>query len=204
MKQQQHENESENLKSLLIPLMKKVDQLREAVDNKYTKLEDAIATQKTEVADELCKIEESIMTQRAELKESLSTQIHENNNKVQRVIDENVMLRRENSSLKDRLDCLETAQLSNKVIISGIPEQQWENYDLTKQQVFDIIAASKGTSNDVEALIEAQKTEILYCTRVGWITQTTRLISVTFQRREDKEQLLKNKRNLPPGLYVNE
>ena len=27
---------------------------------------------------------------------------------------------------------------------------------------------------------------------------------MTFQRREDKEQLLKNKRNLPPGLYVNE
>ena len=27
---------------------------------------------------------------------------------------------------------------------------------------------------------------------------------MTFQRREDKEQLLRNKQNLPPGLYVNE
>ena len=53
-------------------------------------------------------------------------------------------------SLKDRLDRLETAQLSYNVIISGIPEQQWENYDLTKQQVFDTIAAFKGISNDPE------------------------------------------------------
>ena len=29
-----------------MPLMEKVDQLREAVDNKYTKLENAITTQK--------------------------------------------------------------------------------------------------------------------------------------------------------------
>ena len=36
----------DNLKSLLIPLMEKVDQLREAVDSQYSKLEDAITTQK--------------------------------------------------------------------------------------------------------------------------------------------------------------
>ena len=94
-------------------------------------------------------------------------QIQENNIKVQWVIDENALLRSENLSLNDRLDCLETAQLSNNVIISGIPEQQWENYDLTKQRVFDTIAASKGTSNNPKVVEDAQKTEISYCTRVG-------------------------------------
>ena len=37
---------SDNLKSLLIPLMEKVDKLREAVDTKYEKLENTINTQK--------------------------------------------------------------------------------------------------------------------------------------------------------------
>ena len=73
------------------------------------------------------------MTQRTELKDSLSIQIQENNTKVQWVIDENALLRKENSNFKDRLDYLETAHLSNNVIISGIPEQQWKNYKLTKQ-----------------------------------------------------------------------
>ena len=87
----------------------------------------------------------------------------------------------------------------------GIPEQQWENYELTKQRVFSTIAASKGTSKDPNVLAEAKKTEIFYCTRVRCFNpNTTRLISVMFQKRKDKEQLLKNKTKLPPGLYVNE
>ena len=32
----------------------------------------------------------------------------------------------------------------------------------------------------------------------------SRPISVTFQRKDDKQKLLENKRNLPTGIYVNE
>ena len=193
------------LKSLLGPLIEKVDQLRDAVDSKYTKLETAITIQKQEVSEELHKIEESISSQKLEIKDLLAARIEENSKKVQRVLEENVTLRKENVSLKERLDRIESAQLSNNVIITGIPEQQWENYDLTKQQVIDTVAASKGTSNDPIALEEAQKVEISYCTRVGrYNPGVNRPISVTFQKREDKEQLLKNKKMLSPGLYVNE
>ena len=156
-----------NLKTLLGPLIEKVDQLRDAVDSKCTKLELAITTQKHEVSEELHKIEESISNQKSEIKDSLATRIDENSKKVQRVLDENVTLRKENTSLKERLDQIESVQLSNNVIITGIPEQQWENYDLTKQWVIDMIVASKGTSNDPMALEEAQKVEISYCTCVG-------------------------------------
>ena len=70
--------------------------------------------------------------------------------------------------------------------------------------MFDTITASKGTSNDPDAADDARKTEISYCTRIGrYNPNTSRPISVTFKRREDKEQLLTNKKNLPPGLYVN-
>ena len=148
--------ESNNLKSL-IPLMEKVDKLRESVDSKYSKLEDAIAMQKKEVSQELHKLEETITIQHTELKDTLTTQIQESNTKVQQVINENVILRQENKNLKDRLDRLETAHLSNNVIITGIPEQQWESYTLTKQRVYDTIAAMKGTGNDWEAITEAKK-----------------------------------------------
>ena len=91
------------------------------------------------------------------------------------------------------------------MIITGIPEQQWESYTLTKQRVYDMIVATKGTSNDPEAITEARKIEILYCTRIGrYRPNILQPISVTFQHREDKEQLLMDKRNLPPGIYVNE
>ena len=155
-----------NLKSLLSPLIEKVDQLRDAVDTKCTKLESVITTQKHEESEELHKIKESISHQRSEIKDSLAARIDENSKKVQRVLDENVSLRKENTCLKERLDQIESVQLSNNVIITGIPEQQWENYDLTKQWVIDMIVASKGTSNDPTALEEAQKVEILYCTHI--------------------------------------
>ena len=149
--------ESNNLKSLLILLMDKVDKLRESVDSKYSKLEDAIAMQKKEVSQELHKSEETITTQHTELKDTLTNQILESNVRVQQVINKNVAFRQENQNLKDRLDKLETAHLSNNVIISGIPEQQWESYTLTKQRVYDTIAATKGTSNDLKAITEAEQ-----------------------------------------------
>ena len=73
-----------------------------------------------------------------------------------------------------------------------------------RQRVYDTIAASKGTSNDPEHVNEARKIEIAYCTRIGnYRPNNSRPFSVTFQRPEDKEQLLMNKQNLPPGIYVN-
>ena len=127
------------LKNILGPLIEEVKLLREAVDVKYTKLEDAITTQKIDI------------------KESLSNKIDDNNRKIQQVLQENASLHKENNSLKERLDRIEIAQLSNNVIIMGIPEQTWESYDTTKRRVIDTIAASKGTSNDPTALEEAQK-----------------------------------------------
>ena len=77
---------------------------------------------------------------------------------------------------------MEMQQLSNNVIIFEILEQQWENYDLTKQWAFDTMAASKGTSNDPAILEEAQRMEISYCTRIGcYNPNNTFPISVTFQ-----------------------
>ena len=116
--------EMDNFKELLVPLLEKVDELKQSIDNKYSKLEDAITIQKSEVSNEIHKLEQTITLQREELKNSLSHVIKENNMKVQQMLNENVELRQENQNLKERLDKLESLQLSNNVIIMGIPEQQ--------------------------------------------------------------------------------
>ena len=73
-----------NLKNLLVPLIEKVDQLRESVDTKYGKLESAILTQRRKISEELQKIENSITTQQSEIKNSLTLWINENSHKVQK------------------------------------------------------------------------------------------------------------------------
>ena len=88
--------EMDNIKELLVPLLEKVDELKQSVDNKYSKLEDAITIQKSEVSNEIHKLEQTITSQREELKSSLSHQIKENNMKVQQMVNENVELRQEN------------------------------------------------------------------------------------------------------------
>ena len=196
--------EIDNFKELLVPLLEKVDDLKQSVENKYSKLEEAITIQKSVVSSELHKLENTITSQREELRTTFTHQINKNDMKVQQVLNENLELKQENKDLKERLDKLESLQLLNNVIITGIPEQQWESYTLTKQRVHDTILASKGINHDQERN-EERETEITYCTRIGKYRQNiSRPISVTFQKREDKEQLLMNRRNLPPGIYVNE
>ena len=93
------------------------------------------------------------------------------------------------------------------MIISGIPEQQWETYSTSKQRVHDTILSSLKSNSDEERqqnLATAQHTEITYCTRVGkYHPGKYRPIPVTFQKQENKELLMSGKSNLPPGLYVN-
>ena len=197
--------EMDNFKELLVPLLEKVDELKQSIDNKYSKLEEAITIKKSEVSSEIHKLEQTITSQREELKNTFSYQINESNTKVQQMLNEIMELRQENQNLKERLDKLESLQLLNNVIITGIPEQQWESYTLIKQRVFDTIMASRGINNDQDHGNEAREIEITYCTRIGkYRPNNSRPISVTFQKWEDKEQLLMNRQNLPPEIYVNE
>ena len=52
----------------------------------------------------------------------------------------------------------------------GIPEQQWETYDSTKQRVQDSIVSALKSNNDSKCqqnIATAQNTDITYCTHVG-------------------------------------
>ena len=107
--------------------------------------------------------------------------------------------------LKERLDKIKMNQLSNNVIITGVAEQTWETYEHTKQWVIDTVVASLGKTVNPSEIEEAKWIDISYCTRQGrQRTNFDRPISVTFQQKEDKDKLMKGKRNLPMGDYVNE
>ena len=187
------------------PLIAKMKLLRESVDNKYSKLEDAISAQHQEVAEEIHKLEVSLTNQKEKANADLLNRINSNQQTIENILKRNQSLEKENTTLKDRLDRIEMDRLGNNVIITGIAEQTWETYEHTKQHVRDTVVASLGNINNPTEIEEARQTDISYCTRIGRQKPNyNRTISVTFQWKEDKEKLMKGKRNLPAGVFVNE
>ena len=74
-----------------------------------------------------------------------------------------------------------------------------------KEQVAEVISGTIGQMGDETIMAEARKIEISNCSRLGnFRLNNSRPISVTFQRKDDKEKILANKKYLPPGIYINE
>ena len=152
---------------------------------------------------------EGILTQhKQEVTDKVNLKIDTNTASINVILEENKQLRQQNLNLMERLSKIESSQLSKNVMITGLPEQQWEPYETTKKKVHETIAAALSTSSDLEeksqALQEAGKMEISYCTCVGkYKLNSNRPISVTLTCCDDKEYLMKRKKNLPPGIYVN-
>ena len=125
--------ENTGLQQVIEPLIKEFRLLRESVNSKYTSLETAIEKQKAEVSDELSKIEKSLATHRNEITADLDEKVTFTHSKMNRIIDENKKLHTENSKLLECIQRIESQQLNNNVIISGIAEAPWEKYKSTKQ-----------------------------------------------------------------------
>ena len=185
---------STNYAQLLDPLLSQFKSLRESVENKVGSLEQAIQQQRKEMAEELHKIETSLIQHKEELTQQFKNDIQENKDNISHLVIENTSLKKENATLKERLNQIEQNQLKNNVIITGIPEQPWETYNTTKQRVIDTIASAVKSNSDKERQVNsavAQNTEITYCTRIGrYRPGFCRPISVTFQHQEDKEILM--------------
>ena len=116
------------------------------------------------------KLEDTISKNSSEIAVEIRSKVVKDTLDLQNVINENKLLCKENSSLKERMSRMESAQLCNNVIITGIPEQQWEPYEVTKQRVKDTIITSLKSNNDTEReenKAKAENTDIAYCTWVG-------------------------------------
>ena len=201
---QQNDN---HIPSVLQEIIKEVCEMKESVHKDYSDLHtdyDKLKSMITSQQEVISKLEETITTNQSDMASTLMEKIDHNSSKLAEVAKENKQLHKENIALKDRIVKIELNQLGNNVIIMGMQEQCWENYETTKERVYDTIAAAMG--GDVSTALEtARKVQITCCNRVGrYQVNKPRPISVTFERREDKINLLQSKCNLPAGVFMNE
>ena len=203
---------SGNLEDALGPLVQEIKLLHESfdekcsrLDDKYTRLENVITSQKNDVSTELIKLNESITAQKTEITATVENRIGASNEKLEQVLHENRSLKKSNMALQERLSRIEATQLDNNVILTGIQEQQWERYKITHQRVIDIIAEAIKLIEGSNAIARAGNVLISNCKRIGTYRMNyNRPISITFQRKEDKDLLMSNKQNLPAGIYAND
>ena len=94
--------------------------------------------------------------------------------------------------------------MKNNVIINGVAETKWEPYEITKTRVHEMIASTLLRGDLIGSMEEAKKIDIVCCTRIGrYQMNRARPISVIFAKYDDKENIMKNKRTLPDGIYIN-
>ena len=158
-----NEEPDRKLEGALGPLLQQIKLLRESFDNqysrlddKYTRLESAITSQKNEMSSELGKLHESVANRRKELTATVEK-------KMEQVLRENISLKKSNSVLQERLSKIEPTQLDNNVMLTGIQEQQWENFDISKQRVINVIAEALKSSEGDNALTGDQQVDIANC-----------------------------------------
>ena len=181
--------ENASLQKALGPLITEFHGLRESVDTMhadYTDLKQTIAKQT------------SITTQ------DLSRKIESNAKQLTSIAVENKSLHKENKELQDRLMKLESVQLINNIIITGIQEGPFEPYHTTKLRVQEMIATTIDSGDITADLETARKVEIIgsSCVR-KYRHDRARPVSVTFKLCDDKELFLSCKHKLPAGIYAN-
>ena len=104
--------------------------------NEFRLLRESVETIHQDYAD----LKQTISKQKDNIKQDLTDKIEKNTTQLIEINKENKVLRKENNKLKSRLDHIEQNQLSNKVIITGIPEGPYEQYSITKLRVQEMIA----------------------------------------------------------------
>ena len=165
--------ENTSLCNVLGPLISKFHRLRESVDTVHADYAD---------------LKETISKQASTATADLVTKIESNSILLMNIALETQNLRKEN---KDRLTKVESTQLSNNIIITGIQEGPFKPYHTTKFRVYEMIATTIDSGDKQADLETAKKVEITGCSRVGkYRHNRARPISVTFKLRDDKELFL--------------
>ena len=98
-----------------------------------------ITSQKNEMSNKLGKLHKSIACQKQEITATVERKIEVSNEKLEQVLKENISLKKSNSALQECLSRIESTQLENNVILTGIQEQQWEKFEITRQRVINVI-----------------------------------------------------------------
>ena len=184
-----------------------LSQLIEPIMKEFKSLKDTMVSQKSEISDELNRLKKVITSQKSEIINEINIKVDTNSKSILKVLNENQELKRELKELKEHVSKIETAQLSNNIIVTGISEQPFETYEKTKQRTYDIFAEAiknPNTTQKTSAMNTAKNIDITYCSRVGKSRPgQNRPISVSLGHKEDKEKLMSIKTKLPQGIYMN-
>ena len=82
---------------------------------------------------------------------------------------------------------------------------KWEPYEITKTRVYETLASVLSKGDLMASMDEARKIELIGCSRIGrYQMNRAQPISVIFAKYDDKENVMKKKRNLPGGVYSND
>ena len=155
--QSDQQNDS-HIPLVLQEIIKEVHEMKESVHKDYSDLHtdyDKLKSMITSQQEVILKLEETITTNQCDMANTLMEKIYHNSSKLAEVAEENKQLHKENIALKDRIVKIELNQLGNNVIITGMQEQHWENYETTKERVYDTIAAAMG--GDVSTALETAR-----------------------------------------------
>ena len=143
------------LQSLQGLLINEFHSLRDLIDKRYTmleerysKLEDTIGSQNEAVTSDIQKLENILTEHKKEVTGEVNKKIDSNTANISVILEEKKQLKLQNINLIERLNKIESTQLSNNVMITGLPEQQWEPHQTTKKYVHETIAATLTTSSD--------------------------------------------------------
>ena len=110
---------------------------------------------------------------------------------------------KENRLLKDRLNSIENKILEKHVIIHGVEEEEEETMNQLKNIVQQVLSHTVTMPTQEERTGIACNIPITNMERIGrYNEQRSRPISVTFENKCDSELLLKRRKKLPEGVFV--
>ena len=105
--------------------------------------------------------------------------------------------------LKTRLNRLENRSLERNLIVSGIPENRWENDDSRVNTLYRYIADTYEYGNPQEKFARASSIIIERCKRLGPRDENqTRPIRVEFASNYDADRLYDNRFYMEKGVFV--
>ena len=106
--------------------------------------------------------------------------------------------------LEERLSLIEDQLLERNLLFHGINESEFDDKDDVKVQVIKAIAKTMPGKDEEEKKKNAGKTSIEYVERIGrYNPLRPRTVKVKFPDKSDVDTLLKNKRSLPKGVFLN-
>ena len=113
------------------------------------------------------------------------------------------LVERENKTLKDRLNSIESKMLESHVIMHGVEEIEDKNSNQQIDKVKEILSYTVNKPTPEEQLNEAINIPIVSTSRLGRYSENrNRPISITFESKSDSNLLLKRKKKLPEGVFV--